>query len=206
MSIKNLPPQFDTILDDGEKILWRGKPQFFPFIMSGIPFLIIGLLWGAFDIFFITMMPDEMSGFAIPFFAIHMFPFYGSILNMLRLVLVFKNTEYAITDKRLIVRTGFWGIDFRSLDFSTISDVEVNVNPVENMYSVGTIRIYSTNIIRRGRRGYNRFVGIQNPYEVYKKIKEISVDVKTDWNYPNALRPGTNPGYQTEFNPKRKNR
>jgi hypothetical protein len=29
------------------------------------------------------------------------------------------------------------------------------------------------------------------------------VDVKTDWNYPNALRPEENPGYRTKYNPKK---
>ncbi|MDR1494346.1 MAG: hypothetical protein LBT05_16755 [Planctomycetaceae bacterium] len=49
-----------------------------------------------------------------------------------------------------------------------------------------------------------RFSGIENPYDVFRRIKEVSVDVKTDWNYPNANRPETNPGYQTKYTPKEK--
>ena len=28
------------------------------------------------------------------------------------------------------------------------------------------------------------------------------VDIKTDWNYPNKLRPEENPGYDTKYEPK----
>jgi len=199
----NLPPQFDAVKDKDENFIWIGKPVFLPFILSGVPFLIFGLLWGAFDYFgFIRNMPAKMAGFAIPFFAIHLFPFYGSILNMLRLVLVHGNTCYAITNKRLMMRSGFFGIDFKAIDYDKISDVEVTVNPLENMFGVGTVQAFSGRTSSKGTRLYDSFIAVGNPYEVFKKIKEVSVDVKTDWNYPNKLRPEENPGYRTRYKPK----
>jgi hypothetical protein len=38
--------------------------------------------------------------------------------------------------------------------------------------------------------------------EVFKMVKQTSVDIKTDYNYPNALRPETNPGYKTKYDRK----
>jgi hypothetical protein len=32
----------------------------------------------------------------------------------------------------------------------------------------------------------------------------LMVDIKTDWNYPNALRPRENPGYKTKVTGKGK--
>ena len=49
---------------------------------------------------------------------------------------------------------------------------------------------------------YDKFIGIDEPYAVFKRIKEVSVDIKTDWNYPNAMRPGVNPGYPTRYQKK----
>lgn len=199
----NLPPQFEAVKDKDETFFWIGKPEFAPFILSGIPFLIFGLLWGAFDYFgFIIHMPAKAIGFAIPFFAIHLFPFYAGILNMVRLFFVHGNTFYGVTNKRLMMRSGFFGIDFKAIDYDKISDIEVNVNPIENLFGVGTIQAYSGRTTDKGGRIYDKFIAIKNPYEVFKKIKEISVDIKTDWNYPNKLRPEENPGYQTQYKPK----
>ncbi len=200
---KNLPPQFDAVKDKDEVFLWVGKPEFTPFILTGVPFLVIGLLWGAFDYFgFIRNMQAKQMAFMIPFFAIHLFPFYAGILNMFRLFLVHGNTAYAITNKRLMMRSGFFGIDFKSIDYDKISDLEVNVSPIENMFGVGTVQAYSGRTTDKGGRIYDRFTAIKNPYEVFKKIKEVSVDIKTDWNYPNKLRPEENPGYETEYKPR----
>ncbi|MFT4153055.1 MAG: hypothetical protein QM629_04490 [Parafilimonas sp.] len=38
---KILLPEFETIKDDKEEILWTGKPKFIPFIL---PVLLVGLL------------------------------------------------------------------------------------------------------------------------------------------------------------------
>jgi hypothetical protein len=204
----NLPPKFQGILDDNEKVLWIGGPKFLPFILTGVPFLIVGLIWGCIDYFgFIQHMFKPGTdfgpglGFIIPFFALHLFPFWGSILNMVRLGLIHGNTFYASTNKRLLLRTGFWGTDFKSVDYDKIQDLQVSVNPIENLLGVGTVRAFSGATSNRGVQIYDAFRAVENPYEVYRQIKQVSVDVKTDWNYPNALRPPQNPGYQTDYKP-----
>src|SRR5690348_16983532 len=107
-----LPDVFQAIRDKDEKFLWVGKPARVPFVISGIPFLIFGTCWFSFDYFFLRHVGGKNGiplGFAIPFFAIHLFPFWASVLNMLRLVMVVGNTYYAVSSKRLLMRTGFWG-------------------------------------------------------------------------------------------------
>jgi membrane protein YdbS with pleckstrin-like domain len=200
---QDIPPQFEAVQDPDENILWIGKSAFVPFLCKGIPFLVFGLFWGAIDYFgFIRNMPSQMSGFAIPFFALHLFPLWAGILNMARLYLVFNNTCYAVTNKRLLMRSGFFGIDFKAIDFDKIVNVEVNVGPIENLFGVGTIQAYSGSASDGKGRIYDRFIAIENPYEVFKQIKQVSVDIKTDWNYPNAMRPAGNPGYNTKYDPK----
>jgi hypothetical protein len=199
-------PQFEAVRDSDEEILWMGKPAFIPFILSGIPFLIIGLIWGVLDFSFFGVFAKSptmggMSVFLSIFFIIHLFPCWGSILNLLRLWMVHGNTWYAYTNKRLMMRTGFWGTDFKAVDYDKIADLTVTVNPIENIFGVGTVSAFTGNMTARGMRIYDRFLAISNPYEIFKKIKELSVDVKTDWNYPNALRPETNPGYRTKYDP-----
>jgi hypothetical protein len=43
---------------------------------------------------------------------------------------------------------------------------------------------------------------ISDPYEVFKRVKHMSLDIQTDIAYPNALRPDENPGYNTEYDSK----
>ncbi|HAM63664.1 MAG: hypothetical protein A2Y20_03270 [Firmicutes bacterium GWF2_51_9] len=202
-----LPPEFDAVKDNDETIYWTGQPKFVPFLAKGIPFLIIGLLWGAFDLFFLMNMMSIGGGqpFIWIFMLLHLFPFYGSILNMFRLALVHQNTFYAITSKRLMLRTGFFGIDFKAVDYDKIQNLEVNVGPLEKLFNVGTIRAFTGEYAhtKNGTRPlFNEFIAIDEPYEVFKKIKQVSLDIKTDWNYPNKLRPEENPGYNSKYTPR----
>lgn len=197
---------FDQVRDSNESVLWAGKPAFVPFIASGIPFLLLGLVWFCIDFFgFIHPMlsgvgraPSGFAGFMIPFFALHLFPFWGSVLNMFRLVLVHKNTAYAVTTRRVMFRGGLWGTSFESVDFDQITDLQVNVGPIEKSIGAGTISI-STGQANSNRALGRNFIGISDPYEVFKEIKKVSLDVKADLDYPNKLRPETNPGYKTAY-------
>ncbi|MBQ2494286.1 MAG: hypothetical protein II520_03520, partial [Bacilli bacterium] len=76
--------QVEDILEEGETILQRLKPDRRDYILEaifkGLPFV---LIWAAFDVFFIVMMVTtgaftQMGGFMIPvligFFALHLLP------------------------------------------------------------------------------------------------------------------------------------
>ena len=200
-SLKN---QFDSVLDKDEKVLWHGKATFIPFVLSGLPLLGFGILWGFIDYGFIQKSlssPNNLDITLIPFFLLHLTPLWLGIGNFIRLFLVFTNTGYVITNKRVLLRTGFWGIDFKSVDYDKIQDAQVTVNPLERIFNVGSIRINSGFTNSRGVYAYDTIAAISDPYEVFRKIKTTSVNVKTDWNYPNKLRPDENPGYKTKYNP-----
>jgi uncharacterized membrane protein YdbT with pleckstrin-like domain len=143
-----------------------------------------------------------MDGFITLFMLFHLFPFWGSLLNMIRLVLIYRNVSYAITTKRVMLRSGFFGIDFKAVDFDKIQNIEVNVGPLEKMYNVGSIRIFSGEAAstKNGMRSlYDTFKAIENPYAVFKQLKQVSMDIRSDLNYPNQLRQEENPGYNTTY-------
>ncbi len=200
--LENIPPEFEAIKDDNETIFWSSKPTFIPFVATGIPFLIVGIIWGIIDFSIFRNGFMYLGGWLNLFMLLHLFPFYGSIINMIRLVLVSNNTYYAYTNRRLMLRTGFFGTDFKTIDYDKIQNIEVNVNPLERVLNVGTIKIY-TGEVGRSKNGtysiYTRFIGIKNPYEVFKQLKQVSLDIKTDWSFPNDMRPDRNPGYQTNY-------
>lgn len=204
----HMPQQFAGVLDGDEHLLWTGRPTAIPFFLGGVPLFIIGIVWGIIDLGFISAMGMGVSVKNVPlpallagigFFALHLLPLWLGVGNMIRLFLVYGNTFYGFTNKRIMLRSGFWGTDFKSIDYDAIKEMEVTVNPIENMLGVGSVRFFTGRTGRKGAPVYDRFIGIANPYEIYKQLKQVSVDIKTDWNYPNALRPETNPGYRTGY-------
>lgn len=201
---KNLLPEFDSVKDEDEEILWTDKPKFIPYAITAL-----GLGVGVITFICISYIMavnigsrDTSGNFNWLFAAI---PFAFFLFEFFRKLFSYSNTKYAYTNKRVMMRTGFVGTDFKSIDYDKISDIEVTVNFVERLFSVGTIKFFSGRTeINDGTTAklYDRWEAIPNPYAVFKKVKQVSVDIKTDYNYPNALRPTINPGYNTKYNRK----
>ncbi|MDR2171729.1 MAG: PH domain-containing protein [Planctomycetaceae bacterium] len=184
-------------------MFWVGAPNFWAWMSSAVVVLPIGFLWGIFDLAFYMFwssmpFPSAFGYFVLPFLAVHSFPCWGSVLYVLWLYLSYNNVAYTFTNKRVMMRSGLLGIDYQIIDYDKIHDIQVNVNPFEKYLNVGSI-LFNTGIDLRGHVISKRFYGIENPYEIFRRIKEISLDVKADLNYPNANRPETNPGYKTKY-------
>ncbi len=206
--VENIPREFEAIKDNNEAILWSDQPVFIPFMMQAVPFLMLGIVWFLINSTFYRFMFEDgfmfagFSSFALLFVVVHQFPLIASVLNAIRLLLVFKNTVYGFSNKRVMLRTGFFGTDFKVVDYDKIQNLEVNVNPIEKLFHVGKIRIYSGEVSVRNNQShpkYTVFYAIKNPYDVFKQLKSVSLDIKTDWSYPNDYRPEQNKGYNTEY-------
>jgi hypothetical protein len=200
-------PDFESVREPGETILWQGRPLFWPFVLHAIPFLALGLFWGAMEFGLIGTQASHPgkgnAGLPLLFgMVLQALPFWGSLLYCAYVVLVQGNTVYAYSNRRLMMRSGVFGTSFKSIDYDRIQELDVTIGIIDRLFNVGTIRAFCGATTSKGARIYDRFVSIPNPYEVYKGIKGVEVDVKTDWNYPNALRPATNPGYQTQLTPR----
>jgi membrane protein YdbS with pleckstrin-like domain len=199
---------FNDILDRDEKVLWAGRPNFTTFMCTGLPLLGIGIIWGILDLCFIMVAFGRQTIghgppllFIVPFFAVHLFPCWGSVLYMFWLYFSYGNTAYAFTNKRVMIRSGVFGIDYQIIDYDKIRDYQVNIGPIENMFGVGSVLFNTGEVSHKGHPMLKRFSGIENPYDVFRQLKETTVNVKTDWNYPNAMRPDANPGYNTKYDP-----
>ena len=192
----------EDILEEGETILQRLKPDRRDYILEaifkGLPFV---LIWAAFDVFFIVMMVTtgaftQMGGFMIPvligFFALHLLPVWLYIAGIVKRVGGYKNIEYVITDKRIIIRSGLIGIDFRYFYYSAILSVTVKVGLWDRLFKVGDLYLTAANQAAV-------LEDIKNPYFFGTKIEKIVQDIKADISYPNDLRPEENHGYNTKY-------
>ena len=172
-----LASKFDLIREPDETVSWVGRPHFVPYLISGLPVFVVGCLWLAFDINLMRGMHREHLGFAIPFFALHLFPFWGSLIYILWLLLSFHNVMYAITNRRLILRSGVFAPDFKRYDLKQLSAIEVSVGPFEKSVGAGSVRFtYGFATSRQGTPmpRQERFRAVDDPYAVYRQVTELA--------------------------------
>lgn len=188
----------EDMLDDNEQIIWKGKPNRKSYILSNfLKMMPIALIWLAFDsVFIIGIFSSGMDIgwgilFFIGFFALHLMPVWIWIGNFIRSIVEIKNIEYAITEKKVIIKTGIIGIDFKIFLYSEITGVNIKRGIIDNFFKVGDIYINTTS-----QKGV--IYDIDNPYKIYKMLQQVANDIKTDIYYPNSLRPEENNGYNTK--------
>lgn len=200
--------ELDKVLDQNEKVLWEGGPHFWPFFFGrSLVLTIFGIFWmGFLSIFF--LFSAGQSGvfkyiiFLTPHFWVGLGMLFGPTLYS---SLVFKHTYYAITDKRIVLQKGLIGRDFEIIDFDQVTNAEVNVGIFDKLCggTTGSILVSTAGSVTYSRQGATQrpytISNVSNPYDVFKFLKKVSYDVKTDIEYPNNMRPTENPGYQTSY-------
>lgn len=193
-------------LVDGEKVIWEGKPKKFAFVLNNVitmfPF---ALIWLLFDGFFIYMIISNgeatkpMWPFFIPFFAIHLMPVWMWIINILTVNRKWKKAKYYLTDKRIIIQNGIITENYQTIYYKDITNVSLHVGIIDKLLGVGDINFSVTD---RALNGMEVFFDLKDYKEIYKKIQKVVLDIQTDIEYPNAYRPDSNPGYNTNYDPK----
>ncbi len=78
----NCPPEFKAVTEPDEKILWTGRPLFWPFVLHAVPIVAVGAIWGAMDfgIFSTAASNGQTNLLLYAFFIFHSFPAWGSIV------------------------------------------------------------------------------------------------------------------------------
>lgn len=151
------------------------------FALCGFAPFIIGILGLTGGIDFVT---TENGAETTDYFAPMMFVFFGAIILVLFLFVIlgyvvrYKRTIYVVTNKRLIIRSGFIGVDYKSVELRQIGLINVRVDFLDKLIksNTGTITFASAAIPMYGQNGQVgafRFACVDNPYEVYKRVKEL---------------------------------
>ena len=190
----------EEMVGPDEQILWRGKPKKRAYLINAFTKMLpIALIWLLFDGAFIGLMigtmdeiPAPVKIFMVVFFLFHLMPVWIWLSNVLTANRQHENLEYAFTQKRIIIKSGIIGIDFKNIYYSEIDSVNLRVGLVDRIEKVGDIYIKSIG-------GANVLYDLENPYSLTEKLQKIVVDIKTDIQFPNNLRPAENDGYNTKY-------
>jgi len=164
---------FTCILEDDEKIIKTYKP-------------VQKTIRNYFGLFYMLVIPIAGWIALILSWPI-IYPFYRAW---------YKKRAYAVTNKRIIVRGGIIGVDFKFLEYKSINATTVNVGITDKVSktNTGTITFGSPaspiGMVNANGIVSNPFVfmHIENPYEEHKFIKQI---INKATNYcPNTEVPG----------------
>lgn len=176
---------FDQILDKDENIIEMIKPDkartFWGSVIGSLFIFIFIFIFSC-----LTIFVPSTSGESINY--LYMIIPFGIYAVLLLLILIFTNlwykkTAYAYTNKRIIIRTGIIGVDFKALDLKMIGAINVNVSLVDKIvrHQTGSLKFGSMSspmALAGNSQSVYAFVYVKNPYEVYRKLKEIIEESK----------------------------
>ena len=187
----------------GEAILWRGKPKRRAFILSkSLVLLPIAIVWLCIDIPIIasTIASGEMLFFLIPFFTLHLMPVWLWLVSAVTARRRWQNTNYYVTNRRIILQGGFFAVNETSLFYKDIRNTQVRVGLFNRIFRTGHI-VFDNGMYDNRHRGQVAHImeHLEDPESVYDRIQRTVLDIQTDMEYPNAFRPAENPGYRTDY-------
>jgi hypothetical protein len=172
--------EFDNFLEKDEKIIWSGRPKkgvvFRPADLFLIPF---SLLWlGGVSFWFITAFNQSpsFSLFGIPFILI------GLLFTFGRFIIDIKQRErihYAITNDRIIIKSGYFKSSIKSLQIKSLSNIIYN----ERNDGSGSIEFGPKNPLMIWGSGMNWFPGV----EIAPSFEEIT-EVRKVYKYLTELQ------------------
>ncbi|MCL2570264.1 MAG: PH domain-containing protein [Firmicutes bacterium] len=181
--MENMELMFEPVLEKNEKILKIYKPNkckfgWYVFLLSFVSWIWllavpVGFLW----------YDGAWRGFETPFW-VALWITLGVLLLVVLItifcsVLWYKNRFYAYTSKRILVRGGIIGIDYKSLEFKSLTATVVKVSLLDKLVrkNTGTIKFGSPSSPVFSMMGSHSnqymFNHIEKPYETLKEIKEL---------------------------------
>lgn len=84
-------------------------------------------------------------------------------------------------------------MDYQTIYYKDIKNVNLKVGVVDKLLHVGDIHFTLNEGVSQS------FLDIENAYEIYPKLQKIVLDIQTDIEFPNDLRPDENHGYNTKY-------
>lgn len=195
-----------VILSQGEVELWSGKPKKSAFIVTkSLTMLPLAVIWFLIDFSIIqsSLQNSKDVWTVLPFFALHLMPVWIWLANVITANRRWTNTAYYVTNRRIIIQGGFFAVNEISLFYKDLRNTRLNIGFLDKLFHTGDICFddgYQYNKKRSASGGFV-FEDMADAAEAYSLIQKIILDIQTDMEYPNALRPDVNPGYTTEYRP-----
>ena len=180
--------EFEDVLEKDEQIIWSEKPNkkrfywsiFFSYLFSSF----FAGMWV--PLMFVGMAIEKEATWTSVWIALG--AFLGFIvlaisISMLIGDAIYKKTFYAISNKRILIRTGFIGVDYKMMELKLMGATSVKVGLLDKILKqdTGIVRFGSPSAQMMGANGVSstyRFAGVTKPYEVSKLVRKAVEEAK----------------------------
>ena len=175
-------------LRPGERMLWSGKPIKLAFLFSGLgagffgPIVMVPIVLAFFGLWaaMFAMTGGAPYLFVSFFILIVILAAAGSPMWQL---MRYRNTEYMITNQRLITQTGAVGLDTRFVDLDKVQEVYVKVGLMDKMFGTGSVIVVTAGFVpiaptRQGVLVRPSLEALREPYEVQKILQEATGETR----------------------------
>lgn len=199
------------LVKPNEQVLWEGRPHKLTTVLEGIfnPMLFFAIIWAAIDMTVLAgvLMTDDVGpiAFIIPFMMIHMMPVWIYLIGVLTVFFKWKNTHYMVTTHGLYVSGGVFAFNYEMKPWTDIGHINIHQGVFDRMFGVGDVVFVChhsnshSNSHSHGSGSGMSIRNIPNFREVFRIVNNLQTDVYADTMYPNAMRPDSNPGYNTQY-------
>ena len=155
-------------------------PFVLPHSFATIPFGLVFIAVSLFG-FYLPLSsggaPLEFILFSLVFVFVGLAVAFGEPITRL---LAYRNTEYVITDHRLITQTGAVGLDTRYVDLEKVQEVYVNVGVIDKLFGTGSIFAVTAGQVYVGAQGGRPYLAsLKEPYEVQRLLQEAIEKART---------------------------
>ncbi|HHX99209.1 TPA: PH domain-containing protein [Candidatus Dojkabacteria bacterium] len=172
---------FDSILMENEKVVWEGKPKLFPYILATFKRFFAGLVFFLVTLLFVFLANGGdtnkgiFSGINIIFFV----PSFILLLAPLFRIIRYSKEKYAFTESRVILSSGMFTRNFKSIDYKNIINSQVRIGFLDKIFSVGQILIFTgeVGVVKKNQplsSIADCLVALPNPHDAYKVLTSLS--------------------------------
>ena len=181
--VTKLMPEFERIRVRDEQILWIAWPRFLPYFASktgsGWASLLSGL--GLWVVLQHLELGKPLGSFTEMFWLFIIFAVVQGIYRIASGLLSYSKAAYAFTNSRILMRFGFSGVDFKTVDYPKILEMEVKVNALDRLCQAGTIRFY-TGLTKTDEDSttkiYINWPGLENAFGVFQQLQQTAANAQ----------------------------
>lgn len=161
----------------GEYILWKGKPKRSAYIADkALSMLPIAVIWAVFDFRFLNAAMAQRDAAMFVFLAVHMFPVWLWIGNAVTSVLQWRNEDYYLTNKRVIIRKGILNPSRQSVFLRDIHSSFVHYGLLDRLFGSGDIYI-NYHRSRRSSSGWF-LLNLEDPQALHDRIELLAMEAE----------------------------
>ena len=161
----------------GEYVIWKGKPKKSAYIADkALSMLPIAIIWTVFDLNFLGMAGG--GGFLLLFMLVHMMPVWLWLGSAVTSVIQWRNEDYYITNKRIIIRKGVFKPERQSVFLRDVHTVRLHYGLLDRMFGSGDI--YINYAVRRSGRHRSTsgwfLLNLQDPQTIQERIELLAME------------------------------